>query len=576
MRVPRYRFFFLAGSVLVSMPGMTGVGQQSKRFAAGWYVVIGILLFSLLLAGEGYPWLVLWPSGVALVIVFLLRRAFAGLLLGAVSGALLLAGGDVLEALRIAVVDLFLPIFQSDWKLSAILFTLILGGFVALVEAGGGLFGLLHLALRRSGESRVGVQLSIVGFGLLVFFDGLANTMLIGRLMRSVSDRFGISRVKLAYLSDVTGSAVACVAFISTWIAFQLSMIREGYAEVGLEVSAYALFFKSLPANFYCWFALITVLVCILRDFNPGPMGAYEREAAGKPKREITSDESDDNHVSHWGIAVVPILVLALSIPIMSYLIGAESWWPVNLLKFAQAYAAAESHVPQIMVASCLLAAVVAGITYALAHSRRADARIVKKGAFRVFLSGVRDISGPVCILLAAWMLGRAIAELGAADLIAGLLSGNFPPAFFPLAVFLTGAIISFTTGTSWGTMAVLMPLAIPVVFSLAGGPVDYTTTEPLVVASIAAVFSGAVFGDHCSPFSDTTIVASIASGVEPVDHVRTQLPFALLAALVAGIVGFLPLGFGVSPFLSLSAGAVLLFIIPCFFSRRLASRGEF
>ncbi|HKK19271.1 MAG TPA: Na+/H+ antiporter NhaC family protein [Opitutales bacterium] len=526
------------------------------------------------LAGADYAWLVLWPSAVALLAVFLLRRAFLGLLLGAASGALLLTGGDVAEALRLAVTDLFVPIFQSEWKLSAILFTLILGGFVALVEAGGGLLGLLHMVLKRSGTSRVGMQLSIVGFGLLVFFDGLANTMLIGRLMRSAADRFGISRVKLAYLADATGSAVACVAFISTWIAFQLSMIREGYAQVGLDVSPYALFFKSLPANFYCWFALIMVLVCILREFNPGPMGIYEREAGSKPQPDDFDEGSAGVQASHWGIAIVPILVLAISIPLMSYLIGAEKWWPFNLSKFANAYAAAEGHVPQIMVASSMLAAAVAGLTYNLVRHRSRNLATSRHPAFRVFLSGVRDLFGPVCILLAAWMLGGVISQLGAADLISTILSGKLSPAFFPTAVFLTGAAISFTTGTSWGTMAVLMPLAIPVVFSLVGAEADFAATEPLVVASIAAVFSGAVFGDHCSPFSDTTIVASIASGVEPVDHVRTQLPFALLAALVAAVVGFLPLGFGLSPFLSLAAGSAILFLIAGFFGARPGNDG--
>ena len=117
------------------------------------------------------------------------------------------------------------------------------------------------------------MQLTVFGFGLLVFFDGLANTMLIGRLLRSAADRCKVSRVKLAYLADTTGSAVACLAFISTWIAFQLAMIREGYAAVGQEVSAYRLFFQSLPTNYYCWFALCLALVCVLRDFNPGSMG---------------------------------------------------------------------------------------------------------------------------------------------------------------------------------------------------------------------------------------------------------------------------------------------------------------
>ena len=142
-----------------------------------------------------------------------------------------------------------------------------------MVEAGGGLQSLLKTLLRKGESTAKRMQLTVLGFGLLVFFDGLANTMLIGRLLRSAVHRCGVSRLKLAYLADSTGSAVACVALISTWIAFQLSMIGEGLAAVGQDGSPYALFLKSIATNFYCWFTLLLVFVGIIRDFNPGPMG---------------------------------------------------------------------------------------------------------------------------------------------------------------------------------------------------------------------------------------------------------------------------------------------------------------
>jgi Na+/H+ antiporter NhaC len=381
--------------------------------------------------------------------------------------------------------------------------------------------------------------------------------MLVGRLMRSAADRCGVSRVKLAYLADSTGSAVACLAFISTWIAFQLSMIQEGYAIVGQEVSAYSLFFKSLPYNFYCWFTLALVLICIFRDFNPGPMGRIEGDARSSragAETNVSSESSD----GHWASAVIPIGVLVLSIPVLSYVIGADALLPFSLEKFAEAYAVAEGFVPMILVASSMIAALVAA--FSLWFGRRGEGS-APVGTGRVFLGGVRDLFGPVCILLTAWVLGGSIRELGAGDLLSGLLSGNLPLFLVPLAVFLTGALISFTTGTSWGTMAILMPLAIPVIFSLTSSPEFLELREGLVVASIGAVFSGAVFGDHCSPFSDTTIVSSIAAGVEPVDHVRTQLPFALIAAGVASCIGFIPVGLGLSPWFALGGGVLALFI---------------
>jgi Na+/H+ antiporter NhaC len=501
----------------------------------------------------------------------------------------LLSGGTIFGAFAHLVEKQFLPIFGSSWKLSAMLFTLILGGFVALIEAGGGLQALVRRLLGSGRAPRKRMQTTVFGFGLLVFFDGLANTMLIGRLLRSAADRCGVSREKLAYLADTTGSAVACLAFISTWIAFQLSMIREGFALAGEEsVSAYAYFFRSLPANFYCWFALVLALVCVWREFNPGPMGRAEaiaksrQKIAGESTAEPVGDgsEAPATPQSHWGLAIFPILMLTLSIPLLSYAIGAEDFWPFSLVKFAEAYGRAEVYVPQILVVSCLFASLVAAVAYRYAGKtpseqmppeerprEAAQPASRRPGVAAVFLSGVREIAGPVCILIAAWMLGSAISGLGTAVWLSEQLAGQFPASLLPAGIFVLGALISFATGTSWGTMGVLMPLAIPVIFGLTEGGLD-AERDRLVVAAVGAVFSGAVFGDHCSPFSDTTIVSSIASGVEPFDHVRTQLPFALIAGGAALLLGFFPLGLGVPAGIALVLGAVVLGVLPSVFGR--------
>lgn len=526
-------------------------------------IALLVVLFTFPLAQLDAAWVVLWPSLCALVLVFVLRSALPGLLGGAVAGALLLAEGNPVAGFSVLVRDQFLPIFSSPWKLSAIAFTLILGGFVALVEASGGLADLVRRVLGRGRAPAKRMQLTVVACGLLVFFDGLANAMLLGRLLRSAADRCGVSRVKLAYLADATGSAVACVAFISTWIAFQLAMIREGFAATGTEVGAYGLFFRSLPTNFYCWFTLVMALVSILREYNPGPMGRFEREARGRALDSAGAEQSGGIE-THWASAIVPIFVLVAAIPFLAYGIGADRFFPITAGKFAEAYGRAESYVPQILVGASLLASLVAALAYAWVRRSRTGL----PGGGSVFAGGVRDLTGPVLILLAAWMLGRAISDLGAASLIAELLQGRFSPGFLPAGIFLTGMLISFSTGTSWGTMAVLMPLAIPVVFNVTGGsPAE--VRDALLVASVGAVFSGAVFGDHCSPFSDTTIVASIASGVGPLDHVRTQLPFALITATVATLAGFLPLGFGMPAWVGLIAGTLVIIILPGRFKPR-------
>ena len=510
-------------------------------------------------------WRSLWPSAVALAVVLLSRSALVGLLVGAVCGAILLSGGSVVGMLEQLWSQQFWPIFGSSWKLSAILFTLLLGGFVALVEAGGGLQALVRRLLGSGRAPDKRMQFTVFGFGLLVFFDGLANTMLIGRLLRSAADRCGVSREKLAYLADTTGSAVACLAFISTWIAFQLSMIREGFALAGVEVSAYGYFFKSLAANYYCWFSLALALVCVWREFNPGSMGAVEAKAR---RSQVATDVSADRaHVSHWGLAIVPIAVLTLSIPVLTYWIGSESLLPFSLSKFAESYGKAEAYVPQILVASSVLASLVAAGAYRVS-GRGARELGQNKAITATFLGGVREIAGPVLVLIAAWMLGAAISQLGTATWLSEFLQGRLPVALLPAGIFVLGAVISFSTGTSWGTMGVLMPLAIPVIVALSEGSVDLER-DRLVIAAIGAVFSGAVFGDHCSPFSDTTIVASIAAGVTPLAHVRTQLPFAAIAGVVALLLGFVPLGFGLPAWGCLVAGGVCLLVLPSVWPHR-------
>jgi Na+/H+ antiporter NhaC len=259
--------------------------------------------------------------------------------------------------------------------------------------------------------------------------------------------------------------------------------------------------------------------------------------------------------------------VLTLSIPILTYVIGSEALLPFSLSKFAESYGKAEAYVPQILVASSIMASLVAALSYAFARRGRSASNEA-----RVFLSGVREIVGPVLILIAAWMLGAAISQLGTATYLSESLQGHLPVALLPAGIFMLGALISFSTGTSWGTMGVLMPLAIPVIFSLTEGVVN-VERDRLVVAAIGAVFSGAVFGDHCSPFSDTTIVASIAAGVEPLDHVSTQLPFAMIAGLVALVVGFVPLGLGLPAMVCLGVGVFLLWGLPSLWRRGFIGR---
>lgn len=509
----------------------------------------------------------IWPSLVALLLVFLSRRVLLGLFSGAFAGAMLLAGGRLWEVPLRLTEDHLLPHFGSSWKVGAILFTLLLGGFVHLLERGGVLEAflsrLLHGRSSRKVESGAGL------FGLVCFFDGLANSLMVGRLFQSLADRSGVRRVRLAYIVDTTSAAVACLAFVSTWIAYQLSMIREGYLLAGRleEAEPYMLFFQSIPHNYYAWFALALMALTIWRQWNFGPMATVGLDAVHDKAPEGGAiiggiPEAETETAGLWR-AWVPVAILLSSLFAGIYLDGTARMeaprLPFAWEKLAMAFS--EANVPALLIIASALASLAAWLFFPAGKRQGGEDPGV------VFREGMLQLFQPVLILVMAWMLSSTLKDLGAAAFLGQLLGERLPPGLLPLMVFLTGAMVSFTTGTSWGTMGLLMPLAIPLTFAVAGGDAQAVALMPMIVG---AVFSGAVFGDHCSPISDTTIVSSMACGIDPMDHVRTQLPYALLAAGGAALLGFMGgalLGGSpvVAPFALVAFSAVVLVVMRFF-----------
>lgn len=495
-----------------------------KIILVGW-VLLGTLAFW----ANGH-WLgSLWPSLVALAMVYVTGRALLGLLCGSLVGALLLDDRGLHWVLPDLVGDHLLPNFGSTWKTGAILFTLILGGFVAVLEKTG-VFQAFFRRIAGGADQRRSESVAM-GFGLVCFFDGLANSLLVGKIFDPVARAGSIRRVRLAYIVDTTSAAVACLAVISTWIAFQLSMIAEGYRLAGFEesVAPYRDFFASIPYNSYAIFSLILLAWVIWRQWDIGPMRHFAAARESYEARAPGAAMDDLQNAQLWRVGV-PLAALIGLIFSGIYLDGVDRMestiWPVSAGKLSMAFGAAA--VPVILVTAAGMASAVA----ILCFPGRAQI------AWEAFREGTMQMIAPLMILVAAWMLSSTLEELEAGAVLGGLLEGRLSLSYLPAVVFVTGALVSFTTGTSWGTMGLLMPLAIPVAFELGGEPAS--TLIPVVVA---AVFSGAVFGDHCSPLSDTTIVSSFACGVEPLDHVKTQLPYAGIAAAGALLFGFLPAG---------------------------------
>lgn len=531
----------------------------ARRMSANLRAAIGGLLFfaTWIWLGVGdLGWLPLWPSILALAWVVLFRRVLLGLIGGAFAGAILLAGGNPWNAFVALFEVHLLPHFGSPWKTGALIFTLVLGGFAAVLEKSGAMRGWLGRLEARGSKRRI--EASAMVFGLICFFDGLANSLMVGRLFRAVADRAGVARARLAYIVDTTSAAVACVSFISTWIAFQLDQIRSGLELAGaLEGNdLYALFFGSIPFNFYCWFALVLLALSIWREWNPGPM-ASARPAPADPAA-AAPDPSPEGPgegapVGLWRF-FLPLVVLVGAVLLgilwdgMHRLGEAGAGLPFWEL-VAAAFGAAQAAV--VMVWASVLGSIAAVLCFPL-----------KAGGpgrgLEVFEEGVLALFKPAMILVGAWMLSSVLGALDAGSVLAGLLENRLPFALLPAVVFLVAAATSFTTGTSWGTMGLLVPLTVPLAFSLgAGHPAE--AVHQALLGVIAAVFSGAVFGDHASPLSDTTIVSSIACGIEPHEHVRTQMPFALLAAAVALLAGFLPLSLVPWPGALLLGGASVL-----------------
>ena len=520
---------------------------MSKRTVSAFAAVI--LVTFLLLFGDS-PLVSLWPPVAALLVILATRHALVGLLAGGLVGALLIAGGNPFAALVAVFADHLAPSLRSSWKLGAVAFTLILGGFASVLEAGGGFTQLMLRSMRQGRDRGRQLEMAAAGLGLLCFFDGLANSMVVGRVGRDLADRSGVARVKLAYIADSTSSAVACVAIISTWIAFQLSMISEAYALTGREANPYGVFLASLPYNFYCWFTLALMFVAIRFRFHPGPMGAMVAQTP--PAR--SSGEDAQGARGRIGTALVPLGVLLGSFFALFLLLGSpRPLLPPSRDKIVAAFGSDAG--PMVLILAALAATLAAVALFP------ADGAGRLRPALLAFVRGVRAMVVPIFILIAAWILGSVIDALGTADLIAGLATRSDSLIWLPTLVFLTGAAISFATGTSWGTMGLLFPLAIP-------AAVQMGATDSFLPVIVAAVFSGAVFGDHCSPFSDTTIVTSISCGVEPHDHVRTQIPYALITAGVAIACGFLPAGLGWAAPISLALGLGVILLLPRLFGR--------
>jgi Na+/H+ antiporter NhaC len=438
-----------------------------------------------------------------------------------------------------------------------LLFTVALGGMVGVVSRSGGTRALVGAIARRATTRRAGMLTTYVA-GLLVFFDDYANCLLVGNTARPYTDELKISREKLAYLVDSTAAPIATVALISTWIGFQLGILGDVLPS---EAGPYELFLQLLPYSFYSFFTLAFVLLVAATGRDFGPMRRAEERARRRGEllrpgasplmdRELTDMRPAGGVRIHWATAALPVGSVIAFVAAGLVVSGAGPAGAGASLR--QIIAAADSY-------AVLLWASFGGSLVALATAVGLRTISIKE-AINAWVGGAKAMMMAVLILVLAWAIGSMCMDY--LDTGAWLLSQVSPSArLLPLITFLIAAAIAFATGSSFSTMAIVIPIAAPMAWALTGDAsgLSEATAHHIRFATLASVLSGAVFGDHCSPISDTTIMSSMASASDHIDHVRTQIPYAALCAAVAGLVGFLPAGFGVSPWLTLPLGVAML-----------------
>ncbi len=401
-----------------------------------------------------------------------------------------------------------------------LIFTFLLGGMVGIISRNGGTHGVVD-SITRHAVGPVRGQLAAYVMGLLIFFDDYSNTLIVGSTMRPVTDGLNISREKLAYIVDSTAAPVASIALIGGWIGFEVGLIDSALEPLNLGVEPYVLFVQSIPYRFYPILALVFVFMVIVTNRDYGPMLAAELRAhrEGEVLRQGANPASDfdaeilnpiEGRPRRWWNALVPIGTVAAITLIGMYITGREA-----------VLAAGDPDL---------------GLQNVVANG----------DSFSSLIWG----SFAACVVAAVMTLSQRILSLE--ETMAAWVAG--------LKAMLFACFVSFATGTSWGTMAIMMPVVVPLAVALAADAgLAASAAHTILVGAVSGVLAGAVWGDHCSPISDTTILSSMATSSDHIDHVRTQIPYALAVGVVGMLVGDIPTAYGLSPWISIVLGAGLL-----------------
>ncbi|MFK8054964.1 MAG: Na+/H+ antiporter NhaC family protein [Saprospiraceae bacterium] len=523
-------------------------------------------------------WVSIVPPLIAILLALLFKEVVTSLFIGILSGAFV-AGGMRLDGIYYIFksvwnvsADFFIRALNDSGHLSVILFSLLIGGMVSIISKNGGMAGVVK-KLSVIAKDRMSAQMSTYLLGIAIFFDDYANTLIVGNTMRQVTDRFGVSREKLAYLVDATAAPIASVAFITTWIGAELGYIQSGIEAISdfpISTTPYAIFLESLKYSFYPVMTLIFMFMLIRSKRDFGPMLKAERRASAAFRQNLSKQPASDadGDIMASGIdddeftpvvgaplqarnALLPVLTV-IGVTIFGLIdtgmnsAGAD----LNILSgsYSEIWAALGSDLPNgagffrklgILIGSsdsyvALLWASLSGVLVALVLTLAQKIMSLEK-AMESLLHGFGTMLPALVILTLAWSLAAVTEDLHTATFITEALQGNIAPVLLPALIFVLAAFISFSTGSSWSTMAILYPIAIPTTWAVAtaaGFDVDHSYA--LLLNVVSTVLAASVLGDHCSPISDTTILSSLASNCDHLQHVKTQMPYAMTVGAMA------------------------------------------
>ena len=516
-------------------------------------------------------WVSLLPPLISILMALAFKSVVPALFLGVWIGSFAIMGfkvNAVLESLLNITSIYVKDALANPDHAAIIIFSLMIGGLVGIISKNGGMQGIVNnLSGFVSSSNRA--QLATSSLGVAIFFDDYANTLVVGNTMRKVTDSLKISRAKLAFLVDATAAPIACVALITTWVGYQVGMIDISVSQISeINQSAYSLYLNSILYSFYPLFMLLFVFLVAGTGKDFGLMHQYEVAARSgndpsleKASKGSTNDddtkrlEPKDPSKARAYNAFIPILTFIFS-TIAGLLSTGEGDSIQEIIGSADAYTA-------LLWGS--LMGVLAGFMLTIFQ------RILSlEETVQAWYEGVKFMIFAIIVLILAWSLAQTTEILQTANYLVSILGEFLPVPLIPTVIFLLSAATAFATGSSWGTMGIFYPIVIPLAWQIMflNGVADMEHIY-IIYSSVACVICGAVWGDHCSPISDTTIMSSMASGCNHMDHVATQLPYALSVGTIALVLGTIPTGYGVSPLIMIPAGLMSVLILLLIFGKR-------